>query len=194
MPNYILDKAYAIEETDGIGAYLVAVQGTQAGGAKLPGAPNAGAILGVTTHSQILQGCNVAIRKAGIAQVKAAGQIALGAPVNVAGTSGKVKAIDEATGTAVNCLGFAETAAAADGDVIEVFISLHERRGKIATGAPPAPPHTSLAGTPPLDEACDRGGDSVHELAEDLRTIADGMTKLNRRQRNLLASLLAEYM
>jgi hypothetical protein len=127
MSSYILDKAYAIEEANGVGAYVVAVQGTAAGGAKLPTAANAGAILGVTVHSQSLQGANVAVRKAGIARVKAAGEIALGAPVNVAGTSGKVKAIDETEGTAVNCLGFAETAAAADGDVIEVFISLHER-------------------------------------------------------------------
>jgi hypothetical protein len=127
MSSYILDKAYAIEDSGGVGAYLAVAQGTAAGTAKLPGAANAGAILGVTVHSQSLQGANVAVRKAGIARVKAAGAIALGAPVNIAGTSGKVKAVNEAQGTAVNCLGFAETAAAADGDVIEVFISLHER-------------------------------------------------------------------
>jgi len=127
MSSYILDKAYAIEDATGVGAYLAVVQGTGAGGAKLPGAANAGAILGVTVHSQSLAGANVAVRKAGIARVKAAGVIALGAPVNVAGTSGKVKAIDEAQGTKINCLGFAETAAGADGDVIEVFIALHER-------------------------------------------------------------------
>ena len=127
MASYILDKAYAIDETNGIGAYRVAVQGTNAGEAKLPAAANAGKILGVTVHSQSLQGSNVAVRKAGIAKVIAAGAIAVGVPVNVAGTSGKVKAISESSGTAVNCLGFAETAAAADGDVIEVFISQHER-------------------------------------------------------------------
>jgi primosomal replication protein N len=127
MSSYILDKAYAIEDTSGVGAYLVVVQGTQAGAAKLPTAANAEAILGVTVHSQSLQGANVAVRKAGIARVKAAGAISLGAPVNVAGTTGKVKAISETQGTKINCLGFAETAAAADGDVIEVFLAPHER-------------------------------------------------------------------
>ena len=82
MANYILDKAYAIDETSGVGAYLAVVQGTNAGQAKLPGAANAGKILGVTVHSQSLQGANVAVRKAGIARVTAAGAITVGAPVN----------------------------------------------------------------------------------------------------------------
>lgn len=127
MSSYILDKAYSIDETSGVGAYLVVVQGTNAGEAKLPGAANAGKILGVTVHSQTRQGGHVATRKAGITRVTAAGAVALGAPVNIAGTSGKVKAINETAGVAIECLGFAETAAAADGDVIEVFISIHER-------------------------------------------------------------------
>jgi hypothetical protein len=127
MSSYILDKAYAIDETSGVGAYLAVVQGTNAGEAKLPGAANAGSILGLTVHSQSLEGANVAVRKAGIAKAVAAGAIDVGAPVNVAGATGKVKAIDEATDTKINCLGFAETPASADGDVIEVFISIHER-------------------------------------------------------------------
>jgi len=127
MSHYILDKAYKITDSAGVSAGLVVVQGTNAGECKLPAAANAGAILGITVHGQSLQNQNVAVRKAGIARVVAAGEIALGAPVNVAGTSGKVKAISETTGTKVNCVGFAETAASDDGDILEVFISLHER-------------------------------------------------------------------
>ncbi|MCL5271152.1 MAG: hypothetical protein M1457_11545 [bacterium] len=127
MASYILDKAYAITDEGGVDACKVLVQGTNAGEAKLPAAANAGAILGVTVHGQTLQGANVGVRKAGIARVVAAGPVGVGTAVNVAGTSGKVKAIDEVAGTKINCLGFAETAAAADGDVIEVFLSLHER-------------------------------------------------------------------
>ena len=127
MSSYILDKAYAIDESSGVGAYRVVVQGTNAGEAKLPAGANAAKILGVTVHSQTRQGGHVAVRKAGIARVTAAGVIAVGAPVNIDGATGKVKAIDETTGTAIDCLGFAETAAAADGDVIELFISIHER-------------------------------------------------------------------
>ncbi|HUT26081.1 MAG TPA: hypothetical protein VM492_17235 [Sumerlaeia bacterium] len=127
MSHYILDKAYKITDSGGVGANLVVVQGANAGECAAPGAANAGAVLGVTVHSQSLQNQNVTVRKAGIARVVAAGAVSLGDPVNVAGTSGKVKAIDETTGTKINCLGFAETAASADGDIIEVFISLHER-------------------------------------------------------------------
>lgn len=127
MSSYILDKAYAIEDSGGVGAYRAVVQGTNAGEAALPGAANAGKILGATVHSQSRQGGHVAVRKAGIARVVAGGAIALGDPVNINGTGGKVKAIDETVGTTVQCLGFAETAASADGDIIEIFISIHER-------------------------------------------------------------------
>lgn len=127
MANYILDKAYEVSDTDGVAAYRVVVQGTNAGECALPGAANAPKILGVTTHAQTLKGQNVAVRKAGIARVVAAGAVALGVPVNVAGTTGKVKAISETAGTKINCMGFAETAASADGDIIEVFLSFHER-------------------------------------------------------------------
>ena len=127
MSNYILDKAYTITTSGGVAANLVVVQGTNAGECILPAAQNADSILGVTTHAQE-QNRNVSVRKAGVARVTAASAIAVGAPVNVDGTTGKVKAItDETTSTAVNVLGFAESAASADGDVIEVFIALHER-------------------------------------------------------------------
>ncbi|MCX8036171.1 MAG: DUF2190 family protein [Candidatus Sumerlaeia bacterium] len=127
MSHYILDKAYAVTDTGGVPAYRVVVCGTNAGECALPGAANAAKILGVTVHGQSLKGQNVAVRKAGIARVTAAGAIALGAPVNIAGTTGKIKAISETSGTKINCLGFAETAASADGDIIEVFLALHER-------------------------------------------------------------------
>lgn len=127
MASYILDKAYSIDETSGVGAYRVVVHGDSPGQAKLPGAANAGAILGVTVHSQSREGGHVAVRKAGIARVMAAGAIDLGAPVNIAGVSGKVKALSESAGVHVQCLGFAETTAGADGDIVEVFIAPHER-------------------------------------------------------------------
>jgi len=127
MPHYILDKAYKITSAGGVAAHRVVVQGAGAGECSLPGAANAGAILGITVHAQSLQNQNVAVRKAGIAHVLAAGPISLGAPVNVHGATGKVKAVSEDTDAKINCVGFAETEASADGDLIEVFISLHER-------------------------------------------------------------------
>jgi len=151
MSHYILDKEYKITDAAGVSAGLVVVQGTNAGECKLPAAANAGAILGVTIHGQTIQKQTVAVRKAGIARVVAAGPIFLGDPVNIAAEdanelyskpcptcgapvalppkviAGKVKRIDESPGTKINCLGFAETAAQEDGDVLEIFISLHER-------------------------------------------------------------------
>jgi hypothetical protein len=136
MSSYILDKAYSIGESEGVPAYRVLVHGDNAGQAKLPADANAGGIVGVTVHSQSRPGGNVAVRKAGIARVAAAGAISLGAPVNIAGASGKIKAIDEADGTLINCLGFAETPASEDGDIIDVFLSLHQ----LLIPEEPAPP------------------------------------------------------
>ena len=127
MSHYILDKAYRILDADGVPANRVVVQGTNGGECQAPDAANAGGILGITIYSQSLQNQSVAVRKAGIARVVAAGGIDPGAPVNIADATGKVKAIDEEAGTKINCVGFAETAAIADGDIIEVFISLHQR-------------------------------------------------------------------
>jgi len=148
MFHYILDKAYKIMDCGGVWGGLVVVQGTNPGECKLPETANAGAILGVTVHGQSRQNQNVAVRKAGIARVVAAGPIFTGDPVNVAAGAaansgscsecgaplvvptvmwGRVKRIDELPGTKINCLGFAETAASDDGDILEVFISLHER-------------------------------------------------------------------
>jgi len=126
MPNSLLDKAYTVTDAAGIAAYRAVVPTTTAGECKLPTAANQFA-LGVTTHAQLRQNHAVAVRRAGIATVTAAGAISVGAPVNVAGTTGKVKTIGEASGTLVYCLGFAETAAGADGDLIDVFLAPHAR-------------------------------------------------------------------
>jgi hypothetical protein len=115
MSQHILDKAYRITDSGGVEA-----------GRAVPGAANAAGVLGVTTHDQSLEGGNVSVRKAGIVRAVAAGAIPLGSPVNVAGSSGKVKAVNE-TSTQVNCLGFAESAALQDGDIVEVFLCPHER-------------------------------------------------------------------
>jgi hypothetical protein len=127
MPIYLMDKSYRVTNSGGVPANRVVVQGASAGECAMPGAANAPGILGVTVHSQTSNGRMVSVRKAGIAEVTAAGPIPAGSPVNIHGTTGKVKAVAELADTKVHCLGFAETAAAADGDIIEVFISIHQR-------------------------------------------------------------------
>ena len=127
MSNYILDKAYTVKEADGVSAHRVVVAGSNPGECKLPSSANAGKILGVTIFSQPYSDRSVTVRKAGIARVVAAGAINFGDPVNIADSSGKVKAVNEPSGTLVHILGFAETSASSDGDIVEVFISIHDR-------------------------------------------------------------------
>jgi Uncharacterized conserved protein (DUF2190) len=125
MPHCILDKAYRVNQSGGVAAHRVVVQGTNPGECKSPAAAGAGEILGVTTHAQGEDGRPVAVRKAGIALVEASGAIAVGVPVSVSDTSGKVTAINVSAGQTAWCLGCAETSASADGDLIEVFLSIH---------------------------------------------------------------------
>lgn len=127
MPIYLMDKSYRVAPGGGIPAHRVVVQGGAAGECKLPAAANAAAILGVTVHTQSVAGRSISVRKAGIAEVVASGAVTPGQPVNVHGNTGKVKSISESPGTKVNCLGFAETGSASDGDIIEVFLCPHER-------------------------------------------------------------------
>ena len=126
MGSYTLDKAYAIDEPNGVGAYRVVTHGECVGQATLPRMVNMTGILGVTIHSQSRQGGHVAVRKAGIARVTAAGKIDLGAPVCVEKGTGKIKMLDDGD-QHVECLGYAETPAGCDGDICEVFIQIHQR-------------------------------------------------------------------
>lgn len=151
MSHYILDKAYATETGD-LRAYLAVVQGQGAHWCRLPG-KEGGTLLGATLHSQDRVGGHVAVRKAGIARVEAGGAIAVGQPVKVDehgrvvgmapwkirreppwnGPEAVVQAearegTDERfTGSFVECLGYAETEAKRTGDIVEVFISMHQR-------------------------------------------------------------------
>lgn len=127
MANYILDKAYQVTDQRGVPAYRVVVHGPEAGQCALPKRDNAGSILGVTVHAQECRGQNVAVRKAGIARVEAAAAMSLGAPVyaSVGGFVAQRLACCEPRD--YECLGFAETAAEKAGDIIEVFISMHQR-------------------------------------------------------------------
>jgi len=126
MAIYVMDKSYRISNIGGASSAKVVVAG-DAGYCALPSAANAGKILGVTVTSQTEAGRALSVRKAGTAEVTAAGVIEVGDPVNIADNTGRVKTVSETGGTKVQCLGFAETAAAQAGDIIEVFLSIHER-------------------------------------------------------------------
>ena len=127
MAIYLMDKSYRITTSGGVTAGKAVIAGAATGQCALPAAANAGKLLGITTTSQPVQNAAVSVRKAGIAEVVAAGIINPGDPVNIADTQGRIKAINETPGTKVQCLGFAETSATSAGDIVEVFIAIHER-------------------------------------------------------------------
>ena len=129
MAYYLFDKAYRVAEaqTNGVSANRVVVQSGLEGDCKLPDAANAGALLGITMHGQITPGRRVTVRKGGTAECVAAATISPGTPLMVADASGRVKPVVGATGTQINCIGFAESGASAAGDVVEVFLCIHQR-------------------------------------------------------------------
>lgn len=125
MPLYLLDKAYKVSGP--VSAGTVVVADSVSGVCKLPSGANAGKILGIAVSSQSETGRAVTIRKAGTAEVRAAGNINPGDPVMIADNTGKVKTIGEVPGTKVECLGFAETKVTGANQSVEVFICIHQR-------------------------------------------------------------------
>lgn len=127
MAIYLMDKTYRISTSGGVASRRVVVAGNATGQCKLPAEANEAKILGVTVTSQPELGRGISVRKAGIAEVVAAGAITPGSPVVIADNTGRVKQAGEVGGTASNVLGFAETGASNAGDVVEVFISIHQQ-------------------------------------------------------------------
>lgn len=124
MPIHVLDKAYTVNQSGGVAAHRVVVQATTAGQCQYPGGAggSAGTLLGVT-QDEAADGRAVAVRKAGIALVEAAGAITVGDLVEAADTAGRVQAAAINPGATTEALGWAETAATAAGDLIEVFLA-----------------------------------------------------------------------
>lgn len=123
----LLEKVYNAEGRQPIPSQRVVVAGTT-GEARLPHRSNADGILGVvTTPFGVRPIPCLVVRKAGLVMVEAAGEIAFGEPVNIADATGRVKRVDEPAGTPVNVVGFAESSATEEGDLIEVFLQFHQR-------------------------------------------------------------------
>lgn len=131
MSHYLLDKAYSINEPAGVEAYRAVVYGQEPGQAKLPNGSPHERPLGITVHSQTRQRGHVAVRKAGIARVTAAGPIKVGEPVVIADAVGRLESVERHSGESpVECIGFAETGASEAGQIFEVFLQFHERFSK----------------------------------------------------------------
>lgn len=148
----LLDKTGRINSNVEVGKFTVLVMstGTYKDGVDVPGAANAGPVVGVAQESllpnsfadysggrylivsgtawpagaipAVATGRGVAYRMVGISRVVAGAAFAAGARLNIADSQGRVKAIDETAGTLVNEVGWALEAAAAAGDVVRAFI------------------------------------------------------------------------
>ncbi len=122
-------RTYKIEDAAGVLQYRAVVQGTAAGAVKKPSGAGEGKFIGFTQEAQATQNKSVSVKRSGFSFAVAAGAIAVGDAVEIADNTGKVqsaqaKLVDLAEATAVvhYIVGTAETAAGADGDIIEVFI------------------------------------------------------------------------
>jgi len=122
-------RAYKIEDAAGVLQYRAVVQGTAAGAVNKPSAENEGKFIGVTQEAQGTQNRSVVVKESGRTFVVAAGIIAIGDAVQIGDNTGKVVSaqaelvdVDVNPAALVYVIGFARTAAGADGDIIEMQI------------------------------------------------------------------------
>lgn len=119
----ISPKPRKVNDASGILGKRVVVQGTNPREVARPAGANAGNIEGVAIHDMD-NGQHVAVQNAGEAICIASAAIALNADVNIANAEGRVKTVSEATGTVIQYVGKAKTAATANGDQITVALDI----------------------------------------------------------------------
>lgn len=112
----ILNTTFTAEGAIPAGAVVVA--GSTPGCVKLPGAANAGQIIGVAVQSADT-GRDVSVAIVGVASCTAGAAIAMGTPVVAYDATGKVGP----AGAAANILGIALSAASGDAEAVNVLIS-----------------------------------------------------------------------
>jgi len=95
MASYVLDKAYRVAASGGVGPNLAVVQGASDGECDLPSGANEASLLGATVHSAE-KDQNVAVRKLGIASLTVAGAVNAGEKVCIADSQGRIKAAGRA--------------------------------------------------------------------------------------------------
>ena len=127
MSHYVLDMTYTLSGSTIVRRSAVVRASNYGNDVSLPTATNATKFAGIAMTSQAIGGRALTVRKLGVAEAIAAGAIAAGAPLNIADGNGRVKALNEAAGTKVECIGFAESSATTTGDIIKIYICPHQR-------------------------------------------------------------------
>ena len=113
------------EATATIPAGSAVIQGDNPHEVLMPSVYNDGSIVGVSLFTQDTADGPVVLRRHGLVLMKASGAIVAGARVNINGTGGEAKTVNESAGTIVHCVGFAHTAAASNNVIINVMIHEH---------------------------------------------------------------------
>jgi hypothetical protein len=122
-------RSYKITDAGGVDKHLAVVR-DGAGAVKKPTGAGVGLCVGFTQEKQATQNRGVRLKVAGYTFAVAAAAITAGDAVDINGTTGKIRSaqtrMNAGVGTAdiVNVVGYAETAAGADGDIIEVRIAI----------------------------------------------------------------------
>ncbi len=126
-------RSYKITDAGGVDKFLAVVR-DGAGAVKKPTGAGVGLCVGFTQEKQATQNRSVRVKVAGYTFAVAAAAITAGDAVDINGTTGKVRSAQArlAAATAgaaevVNVVGYAETAAGADGDMIEVRIAIFSK-------------------------------------------------------------------
>ena len=153
MSQQLLKLGKRLNSNVAIGKFTVVVDstGTYENGIDVPAAANAGPIAGVADESILTESMNdysagqyqitsgtawpsnsipssatgrgIAVVVLGISRVVASAAISIGDDVNIADSQGRIKTVDETTGTTVYVLGKALQAATAAGDIIKVMVN-----------------------------------------------------------------------
>lgn len=120
-------KPRTVNDAGGVTLSQIVVQGTNEGEVKNPAAANGSKIRGVVEGLDANNGANgsrVSVRDHGEGVCIASAAIAVGDYVNIAGTTGRVKTVSEASTTVIWLVGEALSAATAAGDQVRVDFRL----------------------------------------------------------------------
>jgi len=99
MSQTVLDQAFSVSEANGIARFRVVVSGSESGTCQYPESPFNQHPLGVSTHSQNINGKPIGVRSLGVIKCEAAESIAEGDAVVVADATGKIKSAPKASAT-----------------------------------------------------------------------------------------------
>lgn len=134
LQGYVYDDSFIADGA--IPAYRVVVVGEgtldsgEAKHCKLPAAQDAATILGISQHASSASGDTILVRRAGLSKVEvSSANVTAGVSLRVFDIRGMVDRQAAAWQSGDGCIGNAEQASAASGDVIECWLNIRTLLG-----------------------------------------------------------------